>query len=334
MKLTENFFVEIVNFPLKLIIRNKEFSVSFTINLYPIYMSYTQIRSQAASIRPQTQTSVQIRPSISQTTVRAQKALPSTSLPNSVQMTQKTQASSGAQLKQVVTNNNNVNINNNNNSKNNNNNKNSQVSIAVVSSINNSTQVTNKLSTTSPHNKSPSTKSNAISNSHSPTKSPTFNNKTHHDVPPTTKKTQGSAMKVKDKKTSLASIAAATASSNANNANFYPTFGDDDINDVAAMGGVNLAEESQKILGSTEFVGTQIRSCKDEVLLNLPLLQQRIRQKMARHGLDDPSQDVSVLISHATQEYIKNISEKLSVIAEHRMDILKVILDYFLFFII
>ena len=31
--------------------------------------------------------------------------------------------------------------------------------------------------------------------------------------------------------------------------------GDDDINDVAAMGGVNLAEETQKILGSTEFVG-------------------------------------------------------------------------------
>lgn len=292
-------------------------------------MSYKQIRSQAASIiRPQSQTSVQIRPSNSQTMVRAQKALPSTSLPNSVQMTQKSQASSGAQLKQVVTNNNNVNINNNNNSKNNNNNK-SQVSIAVVSSINNSTQVTNKLSTTSPHNKSSSTKSNAISNSHSsPTKSPTFNNKIHHDTqPPTTKKLQGSAMKAKDKKTSLASIAAATASSNANNANFYPTFGDDDINDVAAMGGVNLAEESQKILGSTEFVGTQIRSCKDEVLLNLPLLQQRIRQKMARHGLDDPSQDVSVLISHATQEYIKNISEKLSVIAEHRMDILKVLLD-------
>lgn len=35
--------------------------------------------------------------------------------------------------------------------------------------------------------------------------------------------------------------------------------GDDDINDVAAMGGVNLAEESQRILGSTEMIGTQIR---------------------------------------------------------------------------
>lgn len=44
------------------------------------------------------------------------------------------------------------------------------------------------------------------------------------------------------------------------------------------MGGVNLAEESQRILGSTEFVGTQIRSCKDEAFLHLSPLQQRIKQ--------------------------------------------------------
>ncbi|XP_014217826.1 transcription initiation factor TFIID subunit 4-like [Copidosoma floridanum] len=54
--------------------------------------------------------------------------------------------------------------------------------------------------------------------------------------------------------------------------------GDDDINDVAAMGGVNLAEESQRILGSTKFVGTQIRSCKDDVFLHLTPLQQKINK--------------------------------------------------------
>lgn len=54
--------------------------------------------------------------------------------------------------------------------------------------------------------------------------------------------------------------------------------GDDDINDVAAMGGVNLAEETQRILGSTEFVGTQIRSCKDEIFLHAVPLQHKIRQ--------------------------------------------------------
>lgn len=101
-------------------------------------------------------------------------------------------------------------------------------------------------------------------------------------------------------------------------------YGDDDINDVAAMGGVNLAEESQKILGSTENIGTQIRSCKDEVFLHLPALQAKLKATCNEKGLDEPSIDLSVLISHACQERLKNIVEKLAVIAEHRMDILKV----------
>lgn len=99
--------------------------------------------------------------------------------------------------------------------------------------------------------------------------------------------------------------------------------GDDDINDVAAMGGVNLAEETQKILGSTEFVGTQIRSCKEDVLCSMPPLQQKIRQITSRHGLDEPNADVAACISHAAQERIKCLIEKLAVIAEHRLDIVK-----------
>nr|XP_036215007.1 transcription initiation factor TFIID subunit 4 isoform X4 [Bactrocera oleae] len=100
-------------------------------------------------------------------------------------------------------------------------------------------------------------------------------------------------------------------------------YGDDDINDVAAMGGVNLAEESQRILGSTENIGTQIRSCKDEVFLHLPALQARIRAMVMERGLEEPSQDVAVLISHACQERLKNVVEKLAVIAEHRIDVIK-----------
>lgn len=102
------------------------------------------------------------------------------------------------------------------------------------------------------------------------------------------------------------------------------SYGDDDINDVAAMGGVNLAEESQRILGCTENIGTQIRSCKDEVFLHMPALQSRIRAIVAERCLEEPSQDVAVLISHACQERLKNIVEKLAVIAEHRIDVIKV----------
>lgn len=96
--------------------------------------------------------------------------------------------------------------------------------------------------------------------------------------------------------------------------------GDDDINDVAAMGGVNLAEETQRILGSTELIGTQIRSCKDDLYLHSTPLMHKISQIASRHGLDDPTSDVASLVSHATQERLKTLVEKLAVIAEHRID--------------
>ncbi|KAI5644815.1 transcription initiation factor TFIID component TAF4 family domain-containing protein [Phthorimaea operculella] len=98
--------------------------------------------------------------------------------------------------------------------------------------------------------------------------------------------------------------------------------GDDDINDVAAMGGVNLAEESQRILGSTEMIGTQIRSCKEEHLIPMSIMQSRLRAAAARHGLDEPSPEVGSLLSHAVHERLKNLVEKLAVIAQHRIDLL------------
>lgn len=92
--------------------------------------------------------------------------------------------------------------------------------------------------------------------------------------------------------------AAAAAASNANATSAGPSFGligpggtgpgeksgttsrfrdDDDINDVAAMGGVNLQEESQRILGTgAEIIGQQIRSCKDEPFLHGTPLHTRI----------------------------------------------------------
>lgn len=52
---------------------------------------------------------------------------------------------------------------------------------------------------------------------------------------------------------------------------------DDDINDVASMAGVNLSEESARILATnSELVGTLTRSCKDETFLLPALLQRRI----------------------------------------------------------
>ena len=54
---------------------------------------------------------------------------------------------------------------------------------------------------------------------------------------------------------------------------------DDDINDVATMGGVNLSEESQNILsGSSELIGTQVRSCRDEPFVDMAALNARIQR--------------------------------------------------------
>ncbi|XP_075991597.1 transcription initiation factor TFIID subunit 4-like isoform X2 [Anticarsia gemmatalis] len=98
--------------------------------------------------------------------------------------------------------------------------------------------------------------------------------------------------------------------------------GDDDINDVAAMGGVNLAEETQRILGSTEMIGTQIRSCKEEYLIPLSLMQARVKSIVSKHNLEEPPPEVASLLSHAVQERLKNLIEKLAVIAQHRIDLI------------
>lgn len=52
--------------------------------------------------------------------------------------------------------------------------------------------------------------------------------------------------------------------------------GDDDINDVATMGGVNLTEETRNMASSLELLGGQMRSCKDEAFLIGPALSARI----------------------------------------------------------
>jgi transcription initiation factor TFIID subunit 4 len=109
----------------------------------------------------------------------------------------------------------------------------------------------------------------------------------------------------------------------------YSSTGDEDINDVATMGGVNLAEESQRMQGATDMlIGTQIRSCKDETFLQTGQLHHRIARICREHGLDEPPASVVALVSHATQERLKTLLEKLNVIAEHRLDIVKSEGDY------
>nr|XP_023682511.1 transcription initiation factor TFIID subunit 4B isoform X2 [Paramormyrops kingsleyae] len=94
---------------------------------------------------------------------------------------------------------------------------------------------------------------------------------------------------------------------------------EDDINDVASMAGVNLSEESARILATNaEHVGSVVRSCRDEPFLPAGVLQKRIMETGKRHGIADVSPDAVGLLSHATQERLRGLLEKLTVVAQHR----------------
>ncbi|NXI92434.1 TAF4B factor, partial [Psophia crepitans] len=95
---------------------------------------------------------------------------------------------------------------------------------------------------------------------------------------------------------------------------------EDDINDVTSMAGVNLNEENACILATnSELIGTVIRSCADEPFLSSEALQKMILNIGKRHDIMELNSDVVNLISHATQERLRGLLEKLTVIAQHRV---------------
>ncbi|XP_044311042.1 transcription initiation factor TFIID subunit 4 isoform X1 [Varanus komodoensis] len=94
---------------------------------------------------------------------------------------------------------------------------------------------------------------------------------------------------------------------------------DDDINDVASMAGVNLSEESARILATnSELVGTLTRSCKDETFLLPAPLQRRILEIGKKHGIMEIHPDVVSYVSHATQQRLQNLVEKISETAQQK----------------
>eukprot|EP00064_Thunnus_orientalis_P014486 superscaffoldBa00002519_g14532 len=94
---------------------------------------------------------------------------------------------------------------------------------------------------------------------------------------------------------------------------------DDDINDVASMAGVNLSEESARILATnSELVGVVTRSCKDETFLSTSLLTRRALEIGKKFGVSELGSDVINFISHATQQRLQNLLEKVSQVAQQK----------------
>ncbi|XP_061688477.1 transcription initiation factor TFIID subunit 4 isoform X2 [Syngnathoides biaculeatus] len=94
---------------------------------------------------------------------------------------------------------------------------------------------------------------------------------------------------------------------------------DDDINDVASMAGVNLSEESANILATNSgLVGAVTHSCKDEAFLSCAMLQRRILEIGCRHGVTDFGPEVLNCVSHATQHRLRDLLEKVSLVAQQK----------------
>ncbi|KAM7146817.1 transcription initiation factor TFIID subunit 4-like isoform 3-T3 [Macrochelys suwanniensis] len=96
---------------------------------------------------------------------------------------------------------------------------------------------------------------------------------------------------------------------------------DDDINDVASMAGVNLNEESARIMATnSDLVGTQIQSCKDEPFLAAIPLHKRILEMAKKLGITGVPAEVVTFISHATQNRLRTVIEKVTMVTQHRME--------------
>ncbi|XP_030585282.1 transcription initiation factor TFIID subunit 4 [Archocentrus centrarchus] len=94
---------------------------------------------------------------------------------------------------------------------------------------------------------------------------------------------------------------------------------DDDINDVASMAGVNLSEESANILATNSItVGAVTHSCKDEAFLSCAILQRRMLEIGRRHGVTELGPEVVNYVSHAAQQRLQNLLEKVSQVAQQK----------------
>ncbi|XP_010870622.2 transcription initiation factor TFIID subunit 4 [Esox lucius] len=99
---------------------------------------------------------------------------------------------------------------------------------------------------------------------------------------------------------------------------------EDDINDVASMAGVNLTEENARILATnSELVGSVVQSCCDEPFLAPGPLHTCILHTGKALGMSEVGSDVVNLVSQATQERLRDLLEKVTVVARHRQLALK-----------
>ncbi|XP_065914277.1 transcription initiation factor TFIID subunit 4B-like isoform X2 [Dysidea avara] len=107
----------------------------------------------------------------------------------------------------------------------------------------------------------------------------------------------------------------------------FSTFGDghsDDEEEDMEVAGVNLQEEAVHFLPPSAIeADTSGKKIEDVLILDKELLRHKILAKGRLHDVTSTTDDTISLVSHATEERLKNILSKLAVISQHRTDILK-----------
>ncbi|XP_068172039.1 transcription initiation factor TFIID subunit 4-like [Antennarius striatus] len=97
----------------------------------------------------------------------------------------------------------------------------------------------------------------------------------------------------------------------------------EDILDVASMAGVNLTEETHIVETDSTVVGVVTHSCNDEAFLSCLILHRRMLEIGRRFGVTEMGPEVVDYVSHATQQRLQNLLEKVSHVAQQKNASLK-----------
>ncbi|XP_013889354.1 transcription initiation factor TFIID subunit 4 [Austrofundulus limnaeus] len=85
------------------------------------------------------------------------------------------------------------------------------------------------------------------------------------------------------------------------------------------MAGVNLSEESANILATNSgFVGSVTHSCKDEAFISCAVLQRRMLEIGRKHGVTELGAEVVNYVSHAAQQRLQDLLEKVTLVAQQK----------------
>jgi hypothetical protein len=90
--------------------------------------------------------------------------------------------------------------------------------------------------------------------------------------------------------------------------------------DLTSIVGIELKTETNSLLNTAKSNNfDEERVLEDKFILNKSVLSKKIRQIIQNYDID-VSDEVTTFVAHATEEYLRNIIEKLDVIARHRQD--------------